>query len=73
MKKAISVSAEFCGQALSILSLASLLLFTGCSSIDGTAESHRVSANLMTKHVEPDQKEPENQTVSPELDYEWFY
>jgi hypothetical protein len=73
MKNPISVSGEYCGQALSILSLASLLLFVGCSSIDGMAESHTVKANLVTRHVEPSQEEPEYRAVSPEPDYEWFY
>jgi hypothetical protein len=73
MKNPISVSSEHCGQALSLLSLASLLLFTGCSSIDGTAQSHAVTANLVTRHVEPYEEEPEDRAVSPEPDYEWFY
>ncbi len=66
-------SAKFCGRALSISSVIYLLLFTGCSSIDGTAENHRVTANLLTSHLEPGQEEPANQPVSPEPSYEWFY
>jgi hypothetical protein len=50
-----------------------LLLSTGCSSIDGTAENHRVTANLVTRHVEQGQEEPENQAVSPDPAYDWFY
>jgi hypothetical protein len=66
------VSAQ-CARALSISSVICLLLFTGCSSIDGTAENHRATANLVTSHVEPGQEEPEEQPVSPEPSYEWFY
>jgi hypothetical protein len=73
MKNGISISAAYCGQALSILSLASLMLFTGCSSIGGTGESHAVTTNLVTRHVESGQEEPENQAVSPDPDYNWFY
>jgi hypothetical protein len=43
-----------------------LLLFTGCSSIDGTTENHRATANLVTSHVEPGQEEPEEQPFSPD-------
>jgi hypothetical protein len=73
MKNPSSVSARCCGQALSIFSLSCLLLFTGCSSIDGTAENHGATANLVTRHVEQDQEEPEHQAVSPDPDYDWFY
>jgi hypothetical protein len=67
------VSAKYCGRALSISSMICLLLLTGCSGIDGTTEKPRVTANLVTSHVEPGQEEPEKQPVSPEPSYEWFY
>jgi len=73
MKNPSLVGAKYCGRALSISSVFCLLLFTGCSSIDGTAEDHRVRANLVTSHVEQGQEEPENQAVSPDPAYEWFY
>jgi hypothetical protein len=71
MKNPSLVNAKYCGRALSISSVICLLLFTGCSSIDGTAA--KVTANLVTSHVEPGQEEPANQPVSPEPSYEWFY
>jgi hypothetical protein len=71
MKNPSSVSAEYCSQALSILSLTSFQLFTGCSSIDGTAQSHTVTVNLVTRHVEPGQEEAK--PSAPDPDYEWFY
>ena len=67
------VGAKYCGRALSISSVTWLLLFTGCASIDGTAENHRVRENLVTRHVKQGQEEPENPIVSPEPGYEWFY
>ena len=72
MKSPSFVSEKYGEQALSISSIICVLLFAGCSSIDGTAENHKVAANLVTGHVEPAQEEPENQAV-PELSYEWFY
>ena len=73
MKNLSFVSSKYCGRALSISSVICLLLFTGCSSIDGTAENHSVTANLVTRHVEQGQEEPENQAVSPDPAYDWFY
>lgn len=73
MKNPSLVSAKYCGRALSIASMICLLLFTGCSSIDGTAENHRATANLVTSHVEPGQEEPEEQPFSPDPSSEWFY
>jgi len=73
MKNLSLVSAKCCGRALSISSVICLLLFAGCSSIDGTTENHRVTANLVTSHVGPGQEEPEKQPVSPEPSYEWWY
>jgi hypothetical protein len=73
MKNLSLVSAKYCGWAFSISSVIGLLLFAGCSSIDGTAENHRVTANLVTSHVEPGQEGPEKQPVNPEPSYEWWY
>ena len=73
MKNPSLVSATYCGRALSISSMICLLLFTGCSSVDGTADDHRVTTNLVTSHVEQGQEEPGKQPVSPEPSYEWFY
>jgi hypothetical protein len=73
MKSPNLVSAKYCGQALSISSVICLLLFAGCSSIDGTAADPRVTANLVTSHVGPGPEEPEKQPVSPEPSYEWWY
>jgi hypothetical protein len=72
MKNPSLVSAQYCQRALSVWSVICVLVFTGCSSIDGTAENHKVTANLVTSHVDQAQQEPENQAV-PELSYEWFY
>jgi|HubBroStandDraft_3_1064219.scaffolds.fasta_scaffold830109_1 hypothetical protein len=73
MKNPSLVSAKYCEQALSISSVICLLLFTGCSSIDGTAENHRATANLVTSHFGPGTEEPEQQPVGPDPSYEWFY
>jgi hypothetical protein len=73
MKNPSLVRAKYCGRALAISSVICLLLLTGCSSIDGTAENHRTTANLVTSHVEPGQEEPETQPVSPDPASEWFY
>ena len=73
MKNPSFVSAKYCGLVLSISSVICLLLSAGCSSIDGTAENHSVTANLVTRHVEKVQEEPENQAVSPDPSYDWFY
>ena len=72
MKNPSLVSAPYCQRALSVLSVICVVLFSGCSSIDGTAGNHQATANLVTSHVEQAQEEPENQAV-PELSYEWFY
>jgi hypothetical protein len=71
MKNPSLVSAKYCGQIISISSVICLLLFTGCSSIDGTTT--KVTANLVTSHVGPGPEEPEKQAVSPEPSYEWWY
>jgi hypothetical protein len=73
MKKSMLGSTKYCGRTLSISSVICLLLFAGCSSIDGTAENHRVTASLVTSHVEPGQEGPEKQPVNPEPSYEWWY
>jgi hypothetical protein len=73
MKNPSLVSAKCCGQALSLSSVICLLLFTGCSSIDGTAGNLKVRTNLVTSHVEPGQEGPKKQFVNPEPDYSWFY
>jgi hypothetical protein len=73
MKKSMLGSTKYCGWALSISSAICLLLFAGCSSIDGTTENLRATANLVTSHVGPGQEEPEKQAVSPEPSYEWWY
>jgi hypothetical protein len=73
MKNPNSVSSRYCGRALSISSVIGILLFTGCSSIDGTAENHKATANLVTSHVEPGQDEPEEQPFTPDPSSEWFY
>ena len=73
MKNPNVVSAKYCERALSISSVICLLLFTGCASIDGTAENHRLTTNLVTKHVEPDQEQTDNRVVTPDPTYEWFY
>jgi preprotein translocase subunit SecG len=70
MKNSSLVSARYCEQALSVASAICVLLFTGCASIDGTAENHKAAANLVTRHVEQEQQ---NQAVEPGPDYEWFY
>jgi hypothetical protein len=72
MKRLSLVTSKYRERALSISSIICVLLFAGCSSVDGTAEKHKVAANLVTGHVERAQEEPENQAV-PELSYEWFY
>jgi hypothetical protein len=73
MKNPSLVSVKYCERALSISSVICLLLFTGCSSIDETAENHKATANLVTSHVEPGQEEPEEQPFSPDPSSEWFY
>jgi hypothetical protein len=73
MKNPSLVSAKCWGRALSLSSLICLLLFTGCSSIDGTTENLKVRTNLVTSHVEHGQEKADNQPVNPEPDYEWFY
>ena len=73
MKNSRSVSARYCEQALSVVSVICVLLFTGCAGIDGTAENHKVAENRVTRHVEERQEEPANQAVSPDPTYEWFY
>jgi hypothetical protein len=73
MKNSCLVSARYCERALSVASAICVLLFTGCASIDGTAENHKMPANLVTRHVEQDQEEPESQAVGPDPSYEWFY
>ena len=73
MKNQSLVSAKYCGRALSISSVICLLLFTGCSNIDGPVENHRATANLVTRHFGPGTEEPEQQPVSPDPSYEWFY
>ena len=73
MKNSSLVSTRYWERALSVASVICVLLFTGCASVDGTAENHRVAANLVTRHVEQGQEEPENQAVEPDPGYEWFY
>ena len=45
-----------------ILPIAWLVAFTGCSSIEGTAENHRVITNLLT-YIQEDREKPENPRV----------
>jgi hypothetical protein len=73
MKNPSLVSAKCCGRALSLSSVIGLLLFTGCSGIDGTTKNLRATANLVTSHVGPGQEETEKQAVSPEPSYDWWY
>jgi hypothetical protein len=73
MKNSRLVGASCCEHALSLGSVICVLLFTGCAGIDGTAENHKVAANLVTRHVEESHGEPANQAVSPDPTYEWFY
>ena len=54
---------------LPALSPAGLLLFSGCASVEGTAEIHRVTTNLLTR-IEQDQGEKvENPPVHPGQPY----
>lgn len=73
MKNSNLVSARHCKRALSVASVVCVLLFAGCASVDGTAENHKVTANLVAGHVEQGQEEPENQAVGRDPGYEWFY
>jgi hypothetical protein len=73
MKNSSLASARYWERALSVASVICVLLFTGCASVDGTAENHRVAANLVTRHVEQGQEETENQAVEPDPGYDWFY
>ena len=45
-----------------ILPIAWLLAFSGCSSIEGTAENHRGTINLL-KSIEQEHEKPENPPV----------
>ncbi len=47
-----------------IWAVACLVAFTGCSGIEGTAENHRVTRNLLT-NIEEDHGKPENPRVHP--------
>jgi hypothetical protein len=73
MKNSSLVSTRYCEQALLVASVICLLLFTGCSSIDGTTENQRVRTNLLTSHVGQWHYEPQIQAASPDPSYEWFY
>jgi hypothetical protein len=69
------INAKYCLRALSVSSAIWLLALTGCSSIDGTAENHTVTTNLVTSDTEHGQEKhtPDNPPVSPDPDYNWFY
>lgn len=75
MKNPTLISAKHCLRALSLSSAIWLLAFAGCSSVGGTAEDHRVTTNLVTSDTGYGQEKPkpDNQPVSPDLDYDWFY
>ena len=75
MKNPTLISARYSLRALSVSSAIWLVAFTGCSSIDGTAGDHGVTANLLTSDTEHRQEtaKPDDQPVSSDPDYEWFY
>ena len=75
MKGPTLISASYCLRALSMSSAIWLLAFAGCSSVGGTAEDHRVTTNLVTGDTGHGQEKtkPDNQPISPDPDYEWFY
>jgi hypothetical protein len=52
-----------------ILPIACLVAFTGCSGIEGTAENHRVSTNLL-RYIEEDRENPKNPRVRPGQPYD---
>lgn len=52
-----------------ILPIACLVAFSGCSGIEGTAENHRVSTNLL-RYVEEDRENPKNPRVRPGQPYD---
>ena len=49
-------------RTMRILPIAWLVAFTGCSSIEGTAQNHRVTTNLLT-YLQEDREKPENPRV----------
>ena len=75
MNNSTLTSARYCLRGLSLSSAIWLLAFTGCSSIDGTAADHRVTTNLVTSDTEHGQEKtkPDNQPVTLDPDYDWFY
>ena len=75
MKNPTLISEKYRWRALSMSAAIWLPVLIGCSSVDGTAENHRVTRNLVTGHTEQVQEKPklDDPPDSPEPDYDWFY
>jgi hypothetical protein len=56
-----------------ILAMLSLLAFTGCANLGGTAENQNLRTNRVAAYMEqsPAQAQPADSDRGP--DYEWFY
>ena len=59
---------KFNSHTVVILPIACLLAFSGCSSIEGAAENHRGTINLL-KSIEQEHEKPENPPVHPGQPY----
>jgi hypothetical protein len=66
---AISEKLIFDFHTMLILPIACLVAFSGCSGIEGTAEKHRVTTNLLN-YIEEDHEKPQNPRVHPGQPYD---
>ena len=62
-------------QAALVLPIAGLLAFTGCSSIEGTADSRPAINHRVSTYMQTNQEEPAAPVDNGDEDpgYEWFY
>ena len=73
MTKAIfSNSRHYLTTAL-MLPVIGLLAFTGCSSIDGTAQNQMAPKNHVAAYLEQTQEKSQPVDSNPDPTYEWFY
>jgi hypothetical protein len=74
MKNLIMFAKKYSLQTALILPVAGLVAFTGCSSIEGTADSRPAMNTRVSTYMQANQEPaatPDNSDEDP--GYEWFY
>ena len=64
---------QHCLQAMMIVSILSIVAFTGCSSLDGSAERQPQTKNGVAVYSEWKHEKPQPAYSDPDPGYKWFY